>query len=237
MPLLPYTDQSLANLLQGLLLEPRNGGAVWPSGLWTSAEVFHYVQEEQIQLLRRTNLLVSIALVGGDESDPAVPLPVGTQVVSLPGDCLRVVRVGWLTSLAPDTESRPIPEIEQLQQDYGLYGRPADELDDLPEGYSTGERAAATNQAVDPNSLRLSAPTTTEGWLDVWYTATPALLLGDGEVVTVPDVAVPGLAWATIARMLRKVGHANDLPGAAYADEMSQIATEAIAILLRSFEP
>jgi hypothetical protein len=48
---------------------------------------------------------------------------------------------------------------------------------------------------------------------------------------------VPGLLWATIDNMFRKLGRADDQPGAAYATEMVAITTEAVRILLRSGQP
>jgi hypothetical protein len=233
---MPFTDRTVLSQIQGLLLEARNGGAVWGSGLWNSTEVVRYLHDQQVQLLRTTNALVSISLVGDDPNDPSVPLPVASLVVNLPGDCLRVVRVGWLVNDGPATSSE-VPEVAQLEADLGYADLSTDELAAAPLGYSVGEAGATLNARTDLNTLRLSRPTIEEGWLEIWYTGLPALLTGDGELITVPDVMVPGLLWATIESMTRKLGRADDQPAAAYAGEMVDITTEAVRILLRSGQP
>jgi hypothetical protein len=232
---MPTTDRAFLSPIQGLLLEARNGGAVWGSGLWTAPEVLRYAHERQVTLLRQTNALVSIALVGGDANDPAIPLPIGTTVISLPGDCLRVVRVGWLRNDGPTTSSE-IPEVDLIESDWGLQGWAGE--GDPPPGYSVGEADSVLNARGDLNRLRLvGSPTTAEGWLEIWYTGLPALLTGAGEELTVPDVCEPALKWSTIEQMLRKVGRAEDQPRGMYAREMYEIGLEATRVLLRSWEP
>src|SRR5258706_14443727 len=75
------TDQELLTDLQYKLIEPPDGGASWPSGLWTRLEVLTALNTRQGQFLRDTQAIVT-----------RVEIAAGPSTITLAAD--------WIVSLA-----------------------------------------------------------------------------------------------------------------------------------------
>lgn len=232
-----FLGTDLLSMLQGRLIEPRDGGATWPSGLWLPEEVHRYLHEQQVDVLRRTGCLVSIALL-----DPVLP---ATQLVlDLPGDCLAVVRVGW--KRVSDGKHFEIPPADLIEADL-VTSDWVTTAREIPLAYSVGEADSALNQRGDLNRIRFIGGTTSAAIAEVWYIAVPAPLaippdgtedeLASQDLLTVPDVGMPAVLWGTLKQQTAKLARGADPSRARYAGEMQELAIEAMRILLRGYEP
>lgn len=83
------TDQQLLTLLQYALVEPPDGGASWPSGLWTRDEVIAAFNTRTQQYLRDTQAIVTRV---------EIPVVAGTNPVSLPVDWIATLAAVWRTA-------------------------------------------------------------------------------------------------------------------------------------------
>jgi len=230
-----FRGTDVLSKLQGRLIEPRDGGASWPSELWTPQEVHRYLHEQQVRVLRETGCLISIAWLG-------LTVP-GTTVVDLPEDCLQVVRIGWQRTT--DLKHFEIPPADLFEADMARSGW-ITESQSFPIAYSIGEADDVPNQRGDLNRLRLIGSCTDPGIIEVWYVALPAPLADQGnpvldaiaaaDILTVPDVAMPAVLWGTLEQQTAKVARGADQPRASYAREMRTIAIESIQIILRGWE-
>lgn len=82
------TDQQLFTLLQYALVEPPDGGASWPSGLWTRDEVIAALNTRMQQYLRDTQAIATRV---------EIPVLAGTNPVTLPTDWIATLAANWRT--------------------------------------------------------------------------------------------------------------------------------------------
>lgn len=206
------TDQELLSDLQYALLEPPNGGATFPSGLWTPAEVLASSNMRQDLLLKRTQLLIG---------QVTVSVAQGVARVALPDDWLMTWQVVWRGS---DGTVRELIRSDQFQTDHAQPSWPSDQ--DTPQVYFDHDQALL--------QLQIAPLPIVAGDLDIFYVPAGATLDGTGENLTVPDELAPTLKFGILADLLGKDGRGRSPERASYANGRFQLGIEVSELILRS---
>lgn len=208
-------DTQILGELQEILVEPNDGGATWPSGLWTSAEVVDYLNQRQRRFMQETQAVVSRSSQG---IVPAVP----RQAIAQNWVATRRVAfqpVGGLPfqALSPGDQF---------------------EMDQFSPSWASSPAARPTLYSdADPQTLELVIlpPTLGNGTLHFLFVEQPAPLTGLGATFTVPDEFVPTIKWGTLEDMLSKVGRAHDPIRAQIAGQYYSFGVEAAKALMGGF--
>lgn len=203
-------DQDLLSELQYALLEPADGGASWPSEIWTRAEVLDSVNGAIRELFRDTHLILT-----------RVELPVLANALSvaLPVDWLATGHLVWRAVSGVRT---PLGPVDSFESDLAL---PSWEtVPGLPLGYADLDAATLT--------LKLVPTPLAAGTIELLYVARPALVSGSGGVLPVADEFVSGLKYNALGWLLSKVGRLMDPERAAYCDQRYQLTQVAAALIL-----
>lgn len=222
-------DQELLTEIQYAVIEPPNGGASWPSGLWTRDEVLGYLNQRQDRLLRESLLLVGVATIPVgqlDEPSEEVDLPDvisdGAGVVELPADWLATFSVVWRGN---DGTVRELVRSDTFE---------ADHADQAWSG-EDGTPLFYIDRQTANRFIRIAPfPSETAGVIELWYIPLGAPLNG-AEILTVPDELAPSLKYGTLADMLKKDGRAKDDTRSQYCEERFQMGIEAAALILDGF--
>ena len=187
----------LLSELQGVLIEPEDGGATWPSGLWTAAEVRASFNQRQDEFMRRTQVTLASAQI--------VPA-IGNPLADLPPDWIATAEVLY----DDGATTRELPRAEVWQSDraqptwQGTAGSP------LVYSDADGEALQITLQ---PASSVAST-------LQLLYVAIADPYDGTfaQQLLEVPDEAAPTILWGMLEDLLKKLGRAEDLARAAYCN-------------------
>lgn len=214
------TDQEVFSWVQALMIEPRDGGATWPSGLWTVDEVLAIANEAQNEFLKETGLLLSLA---------QEPLAAGAQRVALPDDLVI------LDSVAFDDfqgSIRTLQRADGYQADAG-FSSPAQswEVNPLP-----GRRPLAYTVGETPNlQIQIMPPSGVGGMLNYLYVALPTILTGAGVALSVPDEFACPILWRIIEKMLSKIGRGASDERAQYASSWWRMGVAATKVMLQGW--
>lgn len=209
---MPMTDQQVMTEIQYHLVEllSPDGGATWPSGLWTTAEVLGYLNQRQYRFLKETGIYVSQDRVPVTAQTLRVPL---TDQNSLALDWIQTVQMSWRYTVGADQVTIwPMERIAAMEIDLAIptwttgYGRPKTYMD----------------VETPTLSVQLGPPPDADGLLYLEYLGLTAVLDGTGELFTVSDEFVPAIKWGAIADMLSKAGRGQNLLKAAYAESRYQ---------------
>jgi hypothetical protein len=203
------TDQSLLTDVQFCLLEPPDGGASFPSGLWTRAEVLDACSAGQRDLLRTTHLLttrVEIAVLAGATS------------VALPANWLATLSVNWRAS----SVRYPLGPADAFEVDCIL--STWEGTTGLPIVFLDGDTTSLL--------IRLAPTPSTNGTVELRYVADPTTLTGNGTALTVPDEFAGALKYAGLEMLLNKPSRAFDPERAAYCVERYDLVRLAAELLL-----
>lgn len=205
------TDQQLATEAQYALLEPPNGGASWPSGLWTVTEVWAAFTQAQNEYLRDTACLLTAVTL------PSIPMV--TRHL-LPADWIVTQRVAWIGS---DGTIREIPRSDDVEADLGI-----------PEWESQGApKPRLWTDTTEPTLQLQTMPGANDaGNLHLLYVALGAALTGAGVPLTVPEDATPYVKWRAIGILLEKLGRATDAEAAQYCRQRYQEGVAAMQVVL-----
>ncbi len=204
------TDQELLTELQYAMLEPPNGGASWPSGIWTRQEVLDGINSAVQELLRDSQLVVTRL---------ELPILGGALTVALPVDWMATCLVAWR---ALDGTRTPLGPVDSYESDLAL---PSWEtVPATPIGYADLDTATLT--------LKLVPTPLANGTLELLYVARPANTMGAGAVLPVPDEFMSGVKYNTLSWMLSKAGRLMDPERAAYCDKRYQITQIAAELIL-----
>lgn len=206
------TDQELLTEIQHALLEPPDGGATWPSGLWTQAEVLSAANMAQDLLLKRTQLLIG---------QVTLPVTAGVARVALPDDWLATWQVVWRGS---DGTVRELIRSDQFQADHAQPAWPS--TLDTPEVYFDHDQALL--------QIQLAPIPDIDGDLDVFYVPAGVTLDATGENLTVPDELAPSLKFGLLADLLGKDGRGKSPERAAYAQGRFDLGIDVAGVILRS---
>lgn len=208
-----FIDQTLLNQMQGHLVEPQDLGASWASGQWTFSEVVAYLNQQMQQLLKDTCAVVNFA-------STALTLPAGTFTQQ--GDWLITWYVSWGTSQF--VGKRSLERGDRAEMDLLLLPATASR----PRYYLEDDTPGTLIAAVAPVPAAA-------GHITQYYVQAGALLEGDGQTVSVPDILAMGVKWGAIAMQLSKVGRGADPERAALAWSRRQEIVEAARLLFLGF--
>lgn len=197
-------DQDVLEWIQYAVIEPPDGGASWPSDLWTAAEVLAYANQRQGRLLEETLLLVGRAWIDATLNQFSQDLP---------SEWLATVTIGWK---AADGTYSTLDRVDAWELDLLSPTWPTDGAASRPRFYTLTE--------VPTLTFRIVPKTSTAGKLVHLFVPAPVVLDlvgpdGDGELLTVPDEFAPALKYGILADMLSKVGRGLDPTRAAYCRE------------------
>lgn len=183
------TDQTLLSQIQRTTLEGTgDGGATWPSGMWTQAEVLGYLNQRQDRFLAATGLLWTVL-------ETAITINQADQAA--PADWIATVFLAYKSGAGLYTE---LPRLDALELDFALPTWPG--------------ASAATPRGfyeVDGNTLTsyvVPVPTAGGSALERYYVAMGTALTAGGVAFSVPDEFVPTIKYGALADMFSKVGQA-----------------------------
>lgn len=208
------TDQQLLSQVQAVVIEPPDGGASYPSGLWTVAEVLDSLNDRQNLLLKLTGLRRTRATLTTVPNNPRQ---------TLPSDWIVTIRAAWER---PDGTITALPrgdmlEVDLARRDWAYTPTP------LPFIWTDGE--------LPTRQINFAPAASDAGLLRLLYVACGTVLAGTGTVLSVPDECVPTVKYGVLADMLLKPGRSFDPARAAYCEARFAHGVQAVVTLLRSF--
>jgi len=208
-------DRELLTELQYVLIEPPDGGDTWPSLIWTREEVLDAVNGAIRALGRDTHLQVART---------EIALAALATVVTLPDDWLATASLVWR---AADNTRTPLGPVDSFEGDLALPGW--ETTAGLPLGYADLDQSTLT--------LRLVPTPAAAGVLELLYIQVPPLVTGDlpGTDLPVDEAFTPGIKYAALGTLLRKVGRLLDPERANYCDRRYALTRTAAAIILEGW--
>lgn len=208
-----FTDQSVMSQIQDTVIEPANGGATWPSGLWTQDEVVQYLNQRQNMFLKDTHFQFGIA-------DIAATSGVGTY--DLPNDWINTIRVLWI---ATDGSTKELPRSDLWEADNGI-----------PTWSYVNGTPLIFYDGGKPITIQLAPTPDADGTLQIHYVPYSALLDGTGELMTLPDEFVPPIKYGALSDMFSKVGRGQDMVRAKYCESRFMLGMEVGRLLVEGFK-
>ena len=139
-------DRELLTELQYALIEPPDGGATWPSQIWTRDEVLDAVNAAVRAVARDTHAVVTWI---------EQRVLAGSRVIPLPTDWLATGYLVWRTDAGVCT---PLGPVDSFEGDLAVPGWEA--APSLPLGYADLDGATLT--------LRLVPTPATDGWIEMY---------------------------------------------------------------------
>jgi hypothetical protein len=208
-------DQDILSDVQSLVAEPLDGGASWPSGMWTTAEVLSELNTRQQELLRDSGMVLTRTTVG------CVPHLLRHE---LPDDTIALQRVAWVR--ASDGRVFVLDRADEWE---------------LDTSHSTwrsepGVPALYTDADVPTRVIRIAPAASVVGTLRLTYLAVPTAFSGAGVAATIPDDTTVGLVWGTLADLLSKEGRARDAARAQIAEQRATLVLEVVKLILQGWE-
>lgn len=197
------TDQTILSEIQRLTLEGTgDGGATWPSGMWTQAEVLDYLNGRQDRFIAETRLFwnVNEDAVTAGQSDQAIPAS------------LRWAGTIFIAYKTAAGQYRELPQMDALELDLIRPTRPGEGNAATPKGYYEPDGSTLTTYIVPP-------PTANITHLERYFVQLGAALTAGGVNFAVSDEFVPTIKYGTLADMFSKIGPAQNLLLAAACEE------------------
>jgi len=209
-------DQTILNEIQYAVLETTpDGGATFPSGLWTAAEVLAFLNARQRRFIRQTRISI------GRASFTLAPNTERVDISALGAfhDILQILRV---TLIDADGVWQDIPAsdsfaVDHADPDWSL----AASAQAVPDAYSVTDL---------PTLQLLLMPASSVGgtmWIH-YLTDPPDLDRGvaagdpDGQILVLQAELSVAMKWGTLADMLGKPGRAHDFKRAQYCEQRAQ---------------
>jgi hypothetical protein len=187
------TDQTILSEIQRVTLEGAgDGGATWPSGMWTQAEILGYLNQRQNRLLAAIGLLWKVdetAIVTGQADQDA------------PADWIASLFIAYKSAAGVYTE---LPKLSQYELDLVVPSWPLS-TSATPRGYYEAEGNETLTTFVVP------IPTAVGSALERYYVFLGTALTALGVNFTVPDEFVATVKYGCLADMFGKVGQAQNL--------------------------
>lgn len=210
------TDQELLSDIQSLVAEPLDGGASFPSGMWTPSEVLHYLDENQQDIVESTALVLRRITIA---CTPHV------LYQELPQGWIATQRLVWVR--VSDNRHFVLHRSDIWELDAAL-GASWRQQSGIPGYYTDADVPTLTVQIAPAPSV--------PGTLKLTYLAVPTLFTGAGAAAEIPDEPTVGLVWGTISHMLTKDSRAKDPARAALAQQRMRMANEAVRLILQGWE-
>jgi len=200
-------------MIQYALVESPDGGASFPSGLWTRDEVIHAFNTRQRQLLRDTHLIVTrIEIAVGIAENPT----------ALPVDWVATLFCDWRTAGGVRSPLTPCDAFE-----VDLIVPTWETVAGVPIVFLDGDEGTLT--------IRLAPIPAAAGTLELLYIALPTAANGNGVTLSIPDEFLDGVRYGTLADLLGKVGRGADPARAAYCQERFELTEAIVSILLEGW--
>lgn len=208
------TDQTLLSEIQRVLLEGTgDGGATWPSGQWTQAEVLWHLNRRQDRLIAESGVVWTMQQTGIITNQAAQPAPT---------DWAETLLIAYVSSTRVYTE---LPQTDLIEMDLAVPSWPGTTTAAMPLGWYEPDGPATLTTYVAP------IPTEVGSGLERYYVALGAALTAGGVAFAVPDELVPCLKYGVLSDLLRKVGQSQNLPLAESAEARWQEGFE-MAVLI-----
>jgi len=204
-------DTAILTDIQYVLLEPVDGGATFPSGLWTPDEVLDRLNERQDRFLKASRILVGIA---------TLPAQAGVHQFALPSDWLSTLSVVWEGN---DGLIKELPRSDSFEADHGLPSWTMTR--GTPQLYMDEDSPLLTIQIAPAPQV--------SGRLQILYIPQGVTLTGTGELLTVPDEFSESVAkYGTLADLFGKDGRGKNPEKAAYCEQRYALAQQVAGIIL-----
>lgn len=186
------SDQTILSEIQRLTIEGvGDGGATWPSGMWTLAEILGYLNQRQNRFLAATGLFWTRLETG---------LTLAQQNQVAPADWITTVFIAYKSGAGL---YRELPKMDALELDYALPSWPGSSGAN-PRGWYEVDGDTLTTYVVP-------APTEAASALERYYVALGAALTQTPAVnFSVSDEFVPTIKYGALAEMFGKVGQAHN---------------------------
>ena len=189
-------DTTILSELQRVTLENTgDGGATWPSGMWTLTEVLGYLNQRQARFLAAAGLTWTVA-------ETAITISQSNQAA--PVDWIATIFLAYKSAAG---QYRELPLMDALELDLASPSWPAS-TSATPRGYYEVDGATLTTYVAP-------IPTEVGSALERYYVALGTTLTGLGVNFSVPDECVPTLKYGALADMFSKVGPVANPPLAA----------------------
>lgn len=210
----PFTDQEILSQIQAVLMEPADGGATFPSGLWTKAEVLANLNERQDRFLKATNTWVGVANLTG---------VIGVRIYALPQDWLGTIAATWQGA---DGRITPLQRSDSFEADRGMPSW----------GTDLGTPLLYMSEDTELLTIQIAPAPDAAGTLQVIYVPQGAPLDGTGEPFTLTDEYAQQVGkYGTLADCFGKDGRGKNPDKAAYAESRYQLAVEMAGIVLNGW--
>lgn len=207
-------DQDALTALQYTLLEPPDGGATFPSGLWTRAEVLAAMNERQNRFLKATQMQVGIAVIDA---------PAGQTRFTLPQDWLTTMSLFWK---GDDGVWRLLDRSDSFEADHGLPTWPV----------TAGVPALYMDEEAPVLLVQVAPAPTVHGTLTLLYVPQGSTLDGTGEVLVLPDEYAASVEkYGVCADLFGKDGRGKNPERAAYGQFRYQLAEDMAKILIKGW--
>lgn len=182
-------DTTLLSEIQRVTLEGvGDGGATWPSGMWTQAEVLGYLTQRQNRFLAAVGLFWKRA-------ETAIVVNQTEQVP--PEDWIATVFIAYKTAAGLYKE---LPKLDEYELDLAVPTWPGATAA-APLGYTETDGDTLTTNVVP-------IPTEVGSALERYYVAWGTALTAAGVPFSVSDEFVATLKYGVLAEMFSKVGPA-----------------------------
>lgn len=210
-------DKDVLCEVQQLLMEtPVDFGQSFSSRLWTVNEVIGYLNQRQDDFLLRTSIL---------QRRQRLSYNLATHTVDLPQDLIVLRRLVYIDPELTLSRYTPIARGDTWELDHSDLGW---EYQAKPPSFPRVYSDAEGQQLV----ARLGPGTFKKGVVEALYVPRGPRLSNTGVCMFVPPEFVGGIRWGVIADMLRKMGRAQDLLRAAYAESRYQESAGAAELML-----
>lgn len=182
-------DTTILSEIQRVTLENTgDGGVLWPSGMWTQAEVLAALNQRQQRFLAATGLMWTVA---------ETAITTGQSNQAAPTDWIATIFVAYKSAAG---QYRELPLLDAVELDLISPTWPASSAA-TPQGYYETDGATLTTFVVP-------IPTAVGSALERYYVALGTTLTAAGVNFSVPDEFVATLKYGALADLFSKVGPA-----------------------------
>ncbi len=208
-------DQVLLSEIQYAVVEPPDGGASWPSGLWRRDEVLAALNHSQDKFLKETLSLLKVTTLTG--------IAVGQHRVTLPTGWLRTMTVVWqgTSGLVKELQRSDAFEADHLIPTWQL-------TNGTPQIYMEDDSPSTLEVQIAPG------PDET-GTIELLFLPQGTELAGNGQSLFVPDEWRDGVKYGALGTMLNKDGRGRDPARAGYCDQRVQLMVTAAKLILEGW--